>query len=174
MGLAGPGFVIGTAALALLLAAEVVASTAVTSEAALVYMAPRRNFLISLGMIGLQGLLSLGLCLIVRETGLPPIFYGVAVALALCLALGAASLVKARLLARLTRAGAWLATGNLLGDRRRGRPRLWRDSGARMGRTADRGAGDLGHLRLDHLDQRLRPRRPRIAADEAEVLKMQF
>lgn len=102
MGLAGPGFVIGTAALALLLAAEVVASTAVTSEAALVYMAPRRNFLISFGMIGLQGLLSLGLCLIVRETGLPPIFYGVAVALALCLALGAASLVKARLLARLT------------------------------------------------------------------------
>ena len=102
MGLAGPGFVIGTAALALLLAAEVVASTAVTSEAALVYMAPRRNFLISLGMIALQGGLSLGFCFIVREAGWPPILYSVAVGLALCIALGIASLVKARLLNRLT------------------------------------------------------------------------
>jgi O-antigen/teichoic acid export membrane protein len=118
MGLAGPGFVAGTAALALLLAAEVVASTAVTSEAALVYLAPRRNFLISLGMIALQGLLSLAFCFIVREAGWPPAAYGVAVALALSIALGVASLVKARLLARLTgarvhgwRAAIFWATG---------------------------------------------------------------
>jgi O-antigen/teichoic acid export membrane protein len=101
MGLAGPTFVAGAAALALLLTAEVVASTAVTSEAALVYMAPRRNLLISMGMIGLQGALSLALCFVIREAGWPPIFYGAAVGLALCMALGAVSLVKARLLARL-------------------------------------------------------------------------
>ncbi len=101
MGLAGPGFVVGTAALALLLAAEVVASTAVTSESALVYVAPKRNFVISTGMIALQGLLSLALCLGVRAMGWPPVYYGVAVALALCIALGAASLAKARLLRRI-------------------------------------------------------------------------
>lgn len=102
MGLAGATFVAGTAALGLLLAAEVVASTAVTSEAALVYLAPRRNLLLSLGMIGLQAVLSVAFCLVVERMGWPPILYGVAVALALVLALAAASLVKARLLARLT------------------------------------------------------------------------
>jgi O-antigen/teichoic acid export membrane protein len=104
MGLAGPGFVIGTAALALLLAAEVVASTAVTSEAALVYVAPKRNFAISAGMIALQAALSLAFCFVVRELGWPPIWYAAAVALALSLALGVASLVKARLLARICKA----------------------------------------------------------------------
>lgn len=101
MGLAGPGFVAGTAALACLLAAEVVASTAVTSEAALIYLAPRRNLLLSLAMIVLQGLLSVGLCALVMVMGWPPIVYAVAVAAALVLALAAASLVKARLLAQL-------------------------------------------------------------------------
>jgi len=43
MGLIGPDFVGGTGALAFLLAAEVVAATAVVSEAALVYMARVRN-----------------------------------------------------------------------------------------------------------------------------------
>lgn len=104
MGLAGPGFVIGTAALALLLAAEVVASTAVTSEAALVYVAPKRNFAISAGMIALQAALSLAFCFVVSELGWPSIYYAGAVALALCLALGVASLAKARLLARITKA----------------------------------------------------------------------
>ena len=101
MGLAGPGFVTGLGALALLLLAEVVASTAVTSEAALVYLAARRNFLISLGMILLQGLLSIAFCLIVRRMGWPVMAYGVAVALALVLALAGASIVKSRLLGRL-------------------------------------------------------------------------
>lgn len=101
MGLAGPGFVAGTAALACLLAAEVVASTAVTSEAALIYIAPRRNLIISLGMIVLQGVLSLILCYFVMRSDLPPIMFAAAVALALVLALAVASLVKARLLARL-------------------------------------------------------------------------
>jgi O-antigen/teichoic acid export membrane protein len=102
LGLAGPEFVIGAAALAFLLLAEVVASTAVTSEAALVYMAPKRNLMISLGMIGLQAVLSVLLCLGVARMGWPPIMFAVAVALALTLALGVAALVKARLLARLT------------------------------------------------------------------------
>jgi O-antigen/teichoic acid export membrane protein len=101
MGLAGPEFVVGAAALIFLLFAEVVASTAVTSEAALVYMAPRRNLVISLGMITLQAALSVLLCTIVVRMGWPPIMLAAAVALALTLALGAASLVKARLLTRL-------------------------------------------------------------------------
>lgn len=101
LGLAGPGFVAGAAALAFLLAAEVVASTAVTSEAALIYLAPRRNFLLSLGMIALQAALSIALCLVVMLLRWPPILYAVAVALALTLALAAASLAKSLLLARL-------------------------------------------------------------------------
>ncbi len=102
LGLAGPEFVIGAAALWLLLLAEVVASTAVTSEAALVYMAPKRNLMISLGMILLQGLLSILLCMIVTRLNGPPIAYAGAVALALTLALGVAALVKARVLGTLT------------------------------------------------------------------------
>ena len=102
LGLAGPEFVIGATALSLLLMAEVVASTAVTSESALVYMAPRRNLMISLAMIALQAALSVALCLIVQRLAWPPIAYAGAVALALTLALGVAALVKARLLARLT------------------------------------------------------------------------
>ena len=47
MGLVGPAFVAGTAALAFLLAAEVVAAMAAVSEAALIYVARHRNMLIS-------------------------------------------------------------------------------------------------------------------------------
>lgn len=100
MGLAGPGFAVGAGALAFLLAAEVVASTAVTSEAALIYLAPRANFLLSLAMIGSQAALSVLLCSAVMQMGWPPILYAVAVALALVIALALASLLKARLLAR--------------------------------------------------------------------------
>lgn len=102
LGLAGPEFVVGAAALSLLLLAEVVASTAVTSEAALVYMAPRRNLMISLAMFALQAALSVGLCLVVVRLNWPPIAFSGAVALALTLALGVSALVKARLLGRLT------------------------------------------------------------------------
>ena len=51
MGLVGPAFVAGTAALAFLLAAEVVAAMAAVSEAALIYVARHRNMLISLAML---------------------------------------------------------------------------------------------------------------------------
>ncbi len=102
LGLAGPGFVSGIGALALLLLAEVLASTAVTSEAALVYLAPRRNLIISLSMIGFQiGLSVLG-CAIIDRLDAPPIYYSVVVAGALALTLGLASLVKSRFLSHLT------------------------------------------------------------------------
>lgn len=101
MGLVGPEFVSGTSALAFLLAAEVVAATAVVSEAALVYVARHRNLLISLATLGLQATLSIALILTARKMGLPDIYYAGAVALALMLALCFASVVKARLLSRL-------------------------------------------------------------------------
>lgn len=101
MGLIGPDFVVGAAALAFLLAAEVVAATAVVSEAALVYVARHRNLLISLATLALQALLSVGLILVARSMGLDPIYYAVAVAVALMLALGFASVTKAWLLSRI-------------------------------------------------------------------------
>ena len=58
MGLVGPTFVGGTGALAVLLAAEAIAATAVVSEAALIYVAPKRNLAISVAMILIQAGLS--------------------------------------------------------------------------------------------------------------------
>jgi O-antigen/teichoic acid export membrane protein len=101
MGLVGPEFVSGNAALAFLLAAEAVAATAVVSEAALVYIARHRNLAISMATLAVQALVSVGLILLARSLDLPPISYAMAVAAGLMLALGFASVVKARLLARL-------------------------------------------------------------------------
>jgi len=101
MGLVGPNFVGGTGALAFLLAAEVVAATAAVSESALVYIARHRNLMISLAMLALQAVLSVALILTAQAMGLPPLFQAASVALALALALGFASVVKARLLSRL-------------------------------------------------------------------------
>ena len=53
MGLVGSSFTGGTAMLAFLLAAEVIAAAAVVSEAALIYVARTRNMVISLIMIAL-------------------------------------------------------------------------------------------------------------------------
>lgn len=128
MGLVGPEFVGGTAALAFLLAAEVAAATAVVSEAALIYIARHRNMLISLGMLALQAALSLALIfavdyLPVRE-GMEGLFKAAAVACALMLALGISSLVKSILLSKLLQAPIsilrWplfvaIATATLLG-----------------------------------------------------------
>ncbi len=101
MGLVGPNFVGGTGALAFLLAAEVVAATAVVSEAALVYIARHRNLMISLAMLALQAVLSVGLIKLVAYLGFNPMFQAAAAAAALMLALGAAAIAKARLLGRL-------------------------------------------------------------------------
>jgi hypothetical protein len=91
--------------MAFLLAAEVAAATAVVSESALVYMARHRNLILSLFMLGLQVVLSLILIEMVPMLGLKPEYLGLAqaaaVACALMLALGVASLAKVVLLARI-------------------------------------------------------------------------
>ncbi|QGP79509.1 lipopolysaccharide biosynthesis protein [Sphingobium sp. CAP-1] len=109
MGLVGPHFVGGTGALAFLLLAEVVAATAVVSEAALVYIARHRNLMISLVMIGCQAGFSFGLILLGRNLQLEDMWIAAAPALALCLGLGLGAFVKARLLSRLlgARVNAW-------------------------------------------------------------------
>ena len=103
MGLFGPGgaFVGGTAALAFLLAAEVIAATAAVSEAALVYVARHRNLLISTLMIAVQAALTVSIILAMRMIGWPQAYQAAGAALALGLALGLASILKARLLCRL-------------------------------------------------------------------------
>lgn len=100
MGLMGPNFVGGTGALAFLLAAEVVASTAVVSEAALIYVARVRNLLISVATIGLQALLTVTAMLMVDRFDLPETWKAAGAAAALMLALGVASLVKSIVLSR--------------------------------------------------------------------------
>lgn len=99
MGLVGPAFVGGTGALAFLLAAEVVAATAVVSEAALVYVARMKNLLISLATITLQAGLTVGAIYLIDELGLDQLYRAAAAAAALMLSLGISSLLKARLLA---------------------------------------------------------------------------
>lgn len=116
MGLVGPNFVGGTGALAFLLAAEAVAATAVVSESALVYIARHRNLMISLLMIGIQAALSVALIVGLRAVRLPAwmverfalpgdrlpeSFAAAGPAVALMLALGISSVLKARLLGRL-------------------------------------------------------------------------
>jgi O-antigen/teichoic acid export membrane protein len=105
MGLFGPEFVGGTAALAFLLAAEVVAAAAVVSESALVYMARYRNLALSLAMLGLQVVLSIILIDAVKLLPIEARYHGLAqaaaVACALMLALAAVSVAKAVLLSHL-------------------------------------------------------------------------
>lgn len=104
MGLAGPEFVGGAGALAILLLAEVVAATAVVSEAALIYIARHRNLMISMATISLQVALSFAFVLAARAMELPTLVQAMGPALALPVALGFASIAKARLLSRLLNA----------------------------------------------------------------------
>lgn len=101
MGLVGPEFVGGTGALAFLLAAEVVAATAVVSEAVLIYVARVKNLWISIGTIVLQGVLTVVLIETMVAGGYGEPFKAAAAAMALALALGTASLVKAVLLSKI-------------------------------------------------------------------------
>ncbi|RXZ66644.1 lipopolysaccharide biosynthesis protein [Pelagerythrobacter rhizovicinus] len=101
MGLVGPNFVGGTGALAFLLAAEVVAATAVVSEAALVYVARKRNLVISIGTIVLQGVLTVTAILLMERMALGEPYKAAGAAIALMVALGVASLVKAWVLSRI-------------------------------------------------------------------------
>jgi O-antigen/teichoic acid export membrane protein len=124
MGLVGPTFVGGTGALAVLLAAEAIAATAVVSEAALIYIAPWRNLLISVAMIVVQAALSVVLVYLIRSV-LPsfadagwidprPVpkedpIAAAGPAIALMIALGLAAIAKAWLLRRLlgARVNGW-------------------------------------------------------------------
>ena len=101
MGLVGPEFVGGTGALAFLLIAEVVAATAVVSEAVLVYIARVRNLWISIATIALQGILTVILIKVMVMGGYGEAYKAAAAAIALMLALGTASLVKAVLLGKM-------------------------------------------------------------------------
>jgi O-antigen/teichoic acid export membrane protein len=101
MGLVGPHFVGGTAALGFLLFAEIVAATAAVSEAALIYVARHRNLMISTAMIGIQAGLTVTMILIFRALQLPKTGQAAGPAIALCIALGLASIAKARLLSHL-------------------------------------------------------------------------
>jgi O-antigen/teichoic acid export membrane protein len=100
MGLVGSAFTGGAAMLSFLLAAEVIAATAVVSESALIYVARTRNMIISLVMLALEGGLAVALILIMRDEGLPLTYQATGPAIALCLALAFASITKSRLLSR--------------------------------------------------------------------------
>ena len=100
MALVGSGFTGGTAMLAFLLVAEVIAATAVVSEAALIYVARKTNMVISLAMLAIEAALAVALILIMKDEGLPQAFQATGPAIALCVALGFASIIKARLLSR--------------------------------------------------------------------------
>jgi len=105
MGLVGTAFVGGAFALAFLLLAEVVAATAAVSEAALVYTARHRNLMISAFMIVMQILLTVGILMpleyLVEDVAKRELYQTAGAACALTLALGLASILKARLLQRL-------------------------------------------------------------------------
>jgi O-antigen/teichoic acid export membrane protein len=98
MALVGSGFTGGTATLAFLLAAEVIAAAAVVSEAALIYVARTQNMIISLVMLAIEAGLAAALILIMKDRGLPLAFQATGPAIALCVALAFASFTKSRLL----------------------------------------------------------------------------
>ena len=101
MGLVGPNFVGGTGALGFLLAAEVVASTAVVSEAALIYVARLRNLWVSAATIAFQGALTVGVMLLAERLGFNEGWRAACAAAALMVSLGASSLIKAVMLSRI-------------------------------------------------------------------------
>jgi O-antigen/teichoic acid export membrane protein len=98
MGLFGAGFSAGTAMLAFLLAAEVIAAMAVVSEAALIFVARTENMMISLVMLALEAALAAGLILVMKGEGLPTAFQATGPAIGLCVALAFASIAKPLLL----------------------------------------------------------------------------
>jgi len=104
MGLVGPHFVSGTAALAFLLAAEVIAAMAAVCEGALIYIASHKNMWISLTMIALEAVLSVVLVVVMRDAGLPLMWQATGPAIALLLSLAFAAVAKSALLRSLLHA----------------------------------------------------------------------
>ncbi|HEY0325774.1 MAG TPA: oligosaccharide flippase family protein [Allosphingosinicella sp.] len=105
MSLVGAAFAGGALALAFLLGAEAVAATAAVSEGALVYVARKRNLMISALMIGVQAALTVAILTAIGALGLPDeerqVYQSAGAAGALGLALGMSSILKARLLKHL-------------------------------------------------------------------------
>ena len=99
MGVVGPQFVAGTAALGFLLTAEVLASTGAVCESALVYVARLTNLVISATMLLIQIGLSFALIFYMRWLGWPVNWQAAGVAVALMASLALTSLIKARVLA---------------------------------------------------------------------------
>ena len=100
MALVSPKFTGGTAMLTFLLAAEVIAAAAFVSEAALIYVARKRNMMLSIIMLALEAGLAAALILVMRDEGLPQAFQATGPAIGLCVALAFASITKSRLLRR--------------------------------------------------------------------------
>src|SRR5438270_7812682 len=100
MGLVGKQFTGGTAMLAFLLAAEVIAAAAVVSESALIYLSRTRNMAISLIMLALEAALAAGLILAMQDENMPLVYQATGPAIGLCVALAYASIAKSRLLAK--------------------------------------------------------------------------
>lgn len=101
MGVVGPQFVAGTAALAFLLIAEVLASPGAVCESALVYVARHRNLMISAAMLAFQVVLSFALILAMRALDWPASFQAAGPAVALMASLTLTSAVKGALLSRI-------------------------------------------------------------------------
>ncbi|HVJ00344.1 MAG TPA: lipopolysaccharide biosynthesis protein [Sphingomonas sp.] len=104
MGIVGPEFVAGTAALGFLLTAEVLASTGTVCESALVYVARVRNLMISLVMFGVQIALSFALVFAMRAQGWPTNYQAAGPAVALMVSVAITSLIKALLLKHILKA----------------------------------------------------------------------
>ena len=101
MGVVGPQFVAGSAALGFLLTAEVLASTGAVCESALVDTARHRNLMISIVMLGVQIALSFALIGAMREAGWPTTWQAAGPAVALMVSVGLTSIIKATLLGRI-------------------------------------------------------------------------
>lgn len=101
MGVVGPQFVAGTAALAFLLFAEVLASTGAVCETALVYTARHRNLIISAVMLAFQIVLSFALIFGMRALDWPIAYQAAGPAVALMASVALTSVIKAWLLGRI-------------------------------------------------------------------------
>ena len=70
------------------------------SEAALIYLARKRNMMLSLVMLALEAGLAAALIMLMKSEGLPLAFQATGPAIGLCIALAFASVTKSRLLCR--------------------------------------------------------------------------
>jgi hypothetical protein len=100
LGLVGPTFVGGIGALWFLFAAEVLAATAVVSEAVLIYVARMANLVVSLATLAVQALATVLLIKLAQSMALGDMGNAAAAGAGLMVALGLSSLVKSQVLAR--------------------------------------------------------------------------